>query len=215
MSIWAFVSDVHGRGDRLKHVLFDARVLGATRVVALGDIGGISALDVLDSRGATCVFGNWEASGVRGLPPPYRNWVTHWPAQLRGDGFWAAHASPVWPDGLSILGVVNYLRRYDLHWSDVFPSLWRSEDARRAALAELQAGGASLFFHGHTHIQEAWRWVPGGVPVRMDGSSFTIEDGECWLVGVGSVGMPHDGDGACYALYDDEARRVTWRRVRS
>ena len=30
---------------------------------------------------------------------------------------------------------------------------------------------------------------------------------------VGSVGDPHDGAGACYALYDADSRRVRWRRV--
>ena len=110
MTLWALLSDVHDRGDRLKRVLSDAGAHGAARVLALGDIGGAPVLDLLDTAGATCVFGNWEASGLRGLPAPYRNWVARWPAQLRADGFWAAHASPVWPAGLAIAGVVDYLR---------------------------------------------------------------------------------------------------------
>jgi hypothetical protein len=213
MTLWAFVSDVHDRGDRLKRVLSDAQAQGAARIVALGDIGSTSALDALDAAGATCVFGNWEASGLRGLPALYRNWVARWPALFRAERFWAAHASPVWPAGLAVSGVVDYLRTRDLHWTAIFPSLLRSDDARWAALTELEAGGGCLFFHGHTHVQEAWRWMPGGVPVRVNGSDFTVEDGERWLVGVGSVGIPHDGDGACYALYDDVTQRVTWRRI--
>ena len=70
-----------------------------------------------------------------------------------------------------------------------------------------------VFFHGHTHTQEAWRWIPGGVPQHIVGDELKIEAGERWLVGVGSVGTPHDGDGACYALYDEATRQVTWRRV--
>jgi predicted phosphodiesterase len=213
MTLWALLADVHGRGDRLKRVLTDAQAQGATRTLALGDIGGIFALDVLDAAGATCLFGNWEASGVRGLPAAYRNWVARWPAQVCADGFWAAHASPVWPSGLALLGVVEYLRVRDAHWTAIFPSLWRSEDARWAALAELEAADVPVFFHGHTHVQEAWRWTPGGAPARVNGPGFSIEAGARWLVGVGSVGTPHDGEGACYALYDDAARWVTWRRV--
>ncbi len=215
MTLWAILSDVHGRGDRLTRALADARVQGATAILALGDIGSTYALDLLDGAEAKCVFGNWEASGLRGLPASYRNWVVRWPAQAQFDGFCAAHASPVWPAGLEIVQVVEYLRMWSLHWTALFPSLQRSEDARLAAWAELDAAGLAIFFHGHTHIQEAWCWTPGGAPVRMNdsGTGFAIQADERWLIGVGSVGDPHDGGGACYALYDAMARRVTWRRV--
>ena len=213
MVVWAILSDVHGRSDRLKRVLADAEAQGATRMLALGDIGDVPALNTLDRAGATCVFGNWEASGLRGLPPSYRGWVGRWPAAFRVDGLWAAHASPVWPDGLGIARVVDYLRERQWHWTTLFPSLLHSDQARWDALTELEAADARVFFHGHTHVQDAWRWIPGGVPQRVAGADLTLEDGTRWLVGVGSVGMPHDGDGACYALYDEVARRVTWRRV--
>jgi len=211
--IWAILSDVHGRGDRLKRVLADAEARAASHVLALGDIGDLPTLKILDRAGATCVFGNWEASGLRGLPPLYRGWVGRWSPAFRVDGLWAAHASPVWPETLGIAGVVDYLRERQWHWTALFPSLQRSEQARWDALAELEAADVRIFFHGHTHVQEAWRWVPGGVPERVDGDGFAIDDGSRWLVGVGSVGTPHDGDGACYALYDEATQRVTWRRV--
>jgi len=215
MTLYALLSDVHGRGDRLARVLADAQRCGADVFVALGDIAGVHALALLDEVGATCVFGNWEASGFRGLPPPYRGWVRRWPAQVKLDGFIAAHASPVWPARLEVAGVVEYLRTRGLHWTALFPSLLHSEEARRQALAELEAADLALFFHGHTHTQDAWCSRSGHAPERVPGGRGGIEiaAGERWLVGVGSVGNPHDGPGACYALYDAEARRVTWRRV--
>jgi predicted phosphodiesterase len=219
MTVWAIVSDVHGRGDRLARALADARGLGATRILALGDIGGTGALEMLRAADADCVFGNWEASGLRGLPAPYRGWVARWPAQIRLDSFWAAHASPVWPAGLGIADVINHLRAANLHWTGLFPSLQRSGDARWAAFAELDVAGIGLFLHGHTHIQEAWRWRPGSAPesapVRIGGEqgSLLFEPGDLWLVGVGSVGDPHDGSGACYVLYDSDSHRLAWRRA--
>lgn len=215
MTLWAILSDVHGRGDRLTRALADARVQGATTILALGDIGSTYALDLLDAAAAKCVFGNWEASGLRGLPASYRNWVVRWPAQAQFDGFCAAHASPAWPAGLEIMQVVEYLRARSLHWTALFPSLQRSEDARLAALTELEAAGLAVFFHGHTHVQEAWCWTPGGALSRVDSSrtEVVIQTDERWLIGVGSVGDPHDGGGVCYALYDAATRKVTWRRV--
>ncbi len=212
--LWAIFSDIHGRPDRLDRVLRDAQRQGATRYLSLGDVGSMVALDILADVGALCVFGNWEASGLRGMASPYRQWVARWPAQLRIPELWAAHASPVWPQGLEIAGVVDYMRRQELRWPMLFPSLQHSEEARWAALAELDAGAAAVFFHGHTHVQEAWLWRPGAAPARLTGPTFAIESAlDRCLVGVGSVGMPHDGNGACYALYDDATRRVEWRRV--
>lgn len=212
--LWAILSDVHGRGDRLARVIADARAAGAERFLSLGDVGGTAALDLLDAVDAQCVFGNWEASGLRGMSQPYRGMVGRWPAHYRANGLWAGHASPVWPTGLGIAGVVDYLRQHDLHWLALFPSLQNSEAARWAALAEMEAAQAPVFFHGHTHIQEGWLWRPNAAPERLTGSAYRIEDaGARYLIGVGSVGLPHDGSGACYVLYDDAAQRVEWRRV--
>lgn len=215
MTLWAIVSDVHGRGDRLARVLADAQSRRAERILALGDIASSAALDMLQAAGAEYVFGNWEASGLRGQVAPYRGWIARWPAQFRADGFWAAHASPVWPANLSIARVVEHLRGQDLHWSALFPSLQRSEEARWAAFAELEAGNVPVFFHGHTHVQEAWHWPPGGAPSHIPGSvgELVLDAGGRWLVGVGSVGEPHDGSGAAYALYDTATRHLLWRRV--
>ncbi len=152
-------------------------------------------------------------SGLRGLPASYRGWIARWRPRLCTDGVWAAHASPVWPEDLDAAGVVSYLRERGLHWSALFPSLQHSEEARWAALAEMEAAGARLFFHGHTHVQEAWCWIPGQAPARVTGAGFTLGEGERWLAGVGSVGDPRDRGGICYALYEVEARRVIWRRL--
>jgi len=214
MTLWAILSDVHGRTDRLARALADAKEYGATRLLSLGDAGGVAAIERLDAARASYVFGNWEASGLRGLPGHYRNAVAEWPALYRGEGFWAAHASPVWPEGLAAGGVVEYLRVNGLHWNALFPLLQHSPEARRDAFAELDAAGVPLFFHGHTHVQEVWCRGSDGVPTQVRELDFDIEPpGSRWLVGVGSAGASHDGGGACYALYDDARRRVALRRV--
>jgi predicted phosphodiesterase len=218
MTLWALLSDVHGRGDRLARVLADIERRPGTRVVALGDIASTAALEALRRVNAVCVFGNWEASGLRGLPAPYRSWVARWPAVLREPEFWVAHASPVWPDELAIGGVVEHLRSRGLHWTNLFPSMQHSEGGRSAAFAALAGGGISVFFHGHTHTQEAWQLAPGESPRRYEAAvlpegEMILDPGARWLVGVGSVGDPHDGPGACYALYEPEIRRLIWRRV--
>ncbi len=214
MTIWGILSDVHGRGDRLSRVLSDADAHGASRILSLGDLGGTHMLEQLNQADAQYVFGNWEASGFRGLGQPYRGQIARWPAQHRSSDFWAAHASPVWPDSLSIGQVVEYVHSRGLHWTALFPSLCRSAEARRAAFAEMAEAGALVFFHGHTHVQEAWTWTPGGSPQKHLGGCLTLpDDGTIALVGVGSVGAALNGAGAQYAVYDAFRREVTWRQV--
>jgi predicted phosphodiesterase len=214
VTIWAILSDVHGRGDRLARVLADAEKRGASRILCLGDLGGAHVLGQLNQVGAECVFGNWEASGLRGMAQPHRGQVARWPAQVRGDSFWAAHASPVWPDGLAVGDVIDYLQARALHWTALFPSLSRSHEARWAAFAELAAGAMSIFFHGHTHVQEAWSWAPGNSPEQLSGLGLTVPDnGAFVLVGVGSVGAARDGPEARYVLYDADRREMTWQRA--
>jgi diadenosine tetraphosphatase ApaH/serine/threonine PP2A family protein phosphatase len=106
-----------------------------------------------------------------------------------------------------------YRQQHGLHWLSLFPPLDRDTGARWRALATLEAAGARVAFHGHTHVQEAWRWKPGGWLERLRATEFDLlADGSRYLVGVGSVGSPRDGDGACYALWTP-SRRVSLMRV--
>jgi predicted phosphodiesterase len=214
VTIWALLSDIHGRGDRLARVLADAEKHGVSRFLCLGDLGGARVLDQLNDVGADFVFGNWEASGLRGMAQPYRGQVARWSARFDAEGFRAAHASPVWPDGLGIGDVVDYLQSRALHWTALFPSLARSQEARRAAFAELAAGTVPIFFHGHTHMQEAWVWAPGESPRHLSASDLTLPDDRAFsLVGIGSVGAARDGPEARYVLFDANKREIIWQRV--
>ena len=60
----------------------------------------------------------------------------------------------------------------------------------------------TILFHGHTHEQSVWRWGPAG-ELRQEGAAvLAMEPGHCYVVGVGSVGLPEDGGWAAYLVYD-------------
>jgi diadenosine tetraphosphatase ApaH/serine/threonine PP2A family protein phosphatase len=208
MTIWAIFSDVHGRAERLARVLDQANSQGAEKYLSLGDVGGEHALTQLTAMPTECVFGNWEASGLRGLPVQLRRAVNHWQPSFCADNFCAAHASPVWPDGLEIAAIVSYLRDHQLAWQALFPSLHDSEAARRAAFEALAERRTALFFHGHTHVQEIWQHVADAPPGQYIQRDFEVSPGSRYLVGVGSVGQPRDAMRSGYCLYDSEERRV-------
>src|SRR4029077_8905416 len=75
-------------------------------------------------------------------------------------------------------------------------------------------------FFGHTHVQGGFIWNQSRVETILRTASNEVAqaleiDPECaYMLNPGSVGQPRDGDPrAAYAVYDCEARRVTYRRV--
>ncbi|GAB4557953.1 MAG: metallophosphoesterase family protein [Anaerolineae bacterium] len=201
----AFFSDIHGNKSALAAAIEDARRRGAQRFVCLGDIGGSECLDLLREVRAECVFGNWEVSGWHRYAVRHHEWVCSWPPVLYDTSWVAAHASPSWPSEVqNVTEAASYRARHHLPWLSLFPALDVDESARWDALAVLETLSVPIGLHGHTHIQAIWHWRPDGRLIARQESEVPIsDDGSRYLVGVGSVGDPRDGDGICYALLDD------------
>ena len=74
-----------------------------------------------------------------------------------------------------------------------------------------------MVFCGHVHTPALYRRADDGrmgghAPVP--GARIAIKPQHQYLVIPGSVGQPRDGNcAACYALYDDVARELTYFRV--
>jgi len=68
-------------------------------------------------------------------------------------------------------------------------------------------------FQGHTHIPGIFRMGPDFVPPEDFDYEYSLTD-EKIMCNVGSVGQPRDEDPrACYAILDDEAQVITFRRI--
>lgn len=202
---YAILSDVHGRRKKLASVLAHTQALRIDRVISLGDIGREDCLALLLQARAQAVFGNYEVSGWRHLATEYRAWVRSWPPLLAEDGFLAVHAAPWWPAGLhTVEDFGAWLQNTGLPWRTLFPYLTDDDKLVYRALAELEAAGKMVLFHGHTHQQTIWCWGPDGHLHEVHASSVRVQVGHHYLVGVGSVGLPEDGAWSAYALYDSE-----------
>jgi predicted phosphodiesterase len=200
---YAFLSDVHGRRPKLQAVLTDAHAAGAQQIISLGDVGGDDCLALLREAGAEATFGNYEVSSWRRLAPEHRAWVRTWPPLLAGDEFLAVHAVPWKPKKLhSVEDYFWWLRSTNQSWRALFPYLTEDEDHRWQALAELEAAGKAILFHGHTHLQAIWCWEPNGHLRQVHDRTIHFKAGHRYIVGTGSVGLPEDGCWAAYALYD-------------
>lgn len=214
----ALVSDVHGRLAKLRAVLIDAQARGVEEIVSLGDVGGDDCVDLLRRAGVLAVFGNYEVSGWRRLSEPQQEWVKGWLPSLSHGRFLAVHAVPWWPEHLdpgriTVQKLGLWMRQTGSSWREVFPYLSEDENHLWRALAELHHVGRSILFHGHTHRQTIWRVSKINRLGEVTTTAVEVRDGERYVVGVGSVGMPDDGGWASYTLYDGNARRFEQIRL--
>jgi len=213
---YAILSDIHGRKEKLEAVLADAHARGggAAQIVSLGDVGDDDCVALLRTGGALAVFGNYEVSGRYRLSAENRDWVEGWPPLLAGESFLAVHAAPWWPAGLTTIQEFDaWLQRSRQSWRVLFPYLNEDDDYVWQALAELETAGKAVLFYGHTHVQAALRCSPDGRLRRIRAASFDLQPGQRYLVGVGSAGLPQDGGGSSYVMYDEDAARVEMIRL--
>lgn len=217
------LSDIHGNVHALDAVL--AAAAGQyDQLWNLGDAVGYGArpnevLDRLHPIATLHVRGNHDrvCSGLtsthgfnpvaaeaanwthRQLTPENLEWVRSWPkGPVRAtERAMAAHGSPLHED------------HYIVSMRDAWTPLQRME--------------TEITFFGHTHVQggfsqdeQDWEEDRPQYTTTDQPEEWTlaVPPGSRHLINPGSVGQPRDGDWrAAFAIYDDEANTVTFRRI--
>lgn len=212
---YAIVSDIHANRQAWTVVQNDIRSLETDRTLCLGDIVGYgpAPAEVFADVYANVhnfTLGNHDAVICSKMDPAAFNddarAIIDWTAQhldakaaeflsriplvLQGADFRCAHGEMASPDRF----------RYVLE----------PEDARLS----LDACSEQLLFVGHTHVARIFVIGRSGQVHALPPQDFELEEGKRYVVNVGSVGQPRDGDPrASYCLYDRERRSVFFRRV--
>jgi predicted phosphodiesterase len=217
---YLILSDIHANIDALEAVLAAAPPATWDRALVLGDLVGYGAEPnaVIERTLALdplmVIRGNHDkaASGVedgssfnyvarlsaqwtfQALTPEYREYLRTLPQgpATVDDTVEICHGAPFDED----------------HY------IFDSDDASRA----LDAASRPLCLFGHTHLPVVFRRHPalfdGFVPEGPDDSTLEIVPGMNYLVNVGSVGQPRDGDPrAAFGIFDSEAATLLMRRV--
>jgi len=214
---YAVFSDVHGNVEALDTVLADAGRQRADVYLCLGDtvgygpdpnecasrvqkLGGpalvgnhdLAALGALDTGAFSPLAREAIEWTIRVVTGETRAWLGSLPQRIEDRSFLAVHGSPRDP-------IEEYI--LDLPTS----------------LAIFSEYPFALCLVGHSHIPGAFvletdgslsaRSLPAGEPVRLARTSR-------YIVNVGSVGQPRDGDPrASYLLMETKPRTVTLRRL--
>jgi len=211
------VSDVHANLVALESVL--AAAAGAYDVIwNLGDTVGYGPRPrecverVMSLKPQASLIGNhdWAAIGRLALDEfnPVARFATYWTTAHLG----AEHMT-------YLEGLPNRVIEDDwmlVHGSPRHP-VWEYVYTARVAHQNFEFFDAPVCFLGHTHIQlyisedMARRGVP---PIHPTDGDVLEMAGERYIVNPGSVGQPRDNDpNAAFAIFDTEARQVTFRRV--
>jgi len=233
----AVISDIHANWEAFAVVLADiARQGDVARVWCLGDIVGYGA-DAERCAAVTAALAG-KAPLPRGLMPEEEDAVAglrgkltagvcgNHDAAVLGDPIidWfndAGRTAALWTVGklsaearalLAALPLtVETAGEQLVHASPADPALYQYISDAAAARRAFGAATRRLVFFGHTHVPQVIR-EEQGEPVAAPFRELTPP--HRYLVNVGSVGQPRDGDNrAAYAVYDDAENSVRTVRL--
>jgi diadenosine tetraphosphatase ApaH/serine/threonine PP2A family protein phosphatase len=214
---YAVLSDVHGNLEALEVVLEHASRLRPDACLCLGDTVGYgpdpdACVRRMRALGGPAIAGNHDRAAAGALDisaftplaraaiawtggvisEDTRNWLAGLPERVEGPAFLAVHGSPRDP-------IEEYI--VDLPTSS-------------AIFAEY---AFTLCLVGHSHLPGAFVLAADGrvgVHRLPAGRAVPLAASSRYIINVGSVGQPRDGDPrACYLLLDLAARSVTLHRL--
>jgi len=208
------LSDIHGNREALEVVLADVAAQGVQAIGCLGDFVGYGAspndcIGILRAIVEVAVLGNHDVAALGRLKlggfqsdaattarwtmdqlePDHRAWLEALPYTAQWRGVRLVHATPSEPEDW----------HYVLSIAD--------------AEIEFHAFRERIGFIGHSHVPGVFA-TDGAQITYTRASSVPLRSGLRYLVNVGSVGQPRDGDPrAAWMLYDDEGDTLEHRRV--
>lgn len=212
---YALISDIHSNLEALESVLAGLSKERIDKFLCIGDVVGYAAnpaecIEIVRTlRCEASISGNHEW-GVLGL--------------LDAEYFSEdAKAAVVWTKGVLSKADLDYLNSFKLTYESrdfvlVHGSLDEPQEFRyiydsSQAHPTLESMTRPLCFVGHTHAAGILYFAGGRIMYEGSGA-VSIDHDRKYIINVGSVGQPRDGDPrASYALYDTDDKKVEIKRV--
>lgn len=212
---YAIISDIHGNFEALQAVLKDTKKQRVDEVVCLGDLVGYGAdpnecVEAVREAAEKVVAGNhdWAAIGKLGLD--YFNAAAKMAAEWTGEVLTEENRTYLRDLPLTLEVEEGFVL---VHSSPTAPDQWMYVFHPGQAARDFSAFSQQVCFIGHTH-QPAVFTDNGGFHLGQSLADFRMGMGTRYLVNVGSVGQPRDGNpDAAYCVFDSEKLSLRIRRV--
>ncbi len=209
------LSDIHGNLEALKSVLESAEKEGEIKY-CLGDIIGYGAnpsecLSLIRQFHLITVAGNHEVAvvhpGLTAVFNPEARRAIFWTRDhLTNQELTEIESFPI----QRILGEIVLV-----HSSLIEPEYWHylySEEDVEANFQCIKEG--QICFFGHSHVPVIYSWKAGKLSVLSTEKEERLDLSAKYLINVGAVGQPRDGDPrAAYGVFDPDERTIIVRRV--
>jgi diadenosine tetraphosphatase ApaH/serine/threonine PP2A family protein phosphatase len=211
---YAIISDIHANLEACEAARAEIKRIAPDRVINLGDTVGYGAspaecIEACKEFVDVTVAGNHDF-GVAGLTD-----IRYFNSYARRAVLWTAGAlSQAHIDYLGGLPLTHVEPDCLLavHATPSDPGRWEYVFGREDALTEAGAFAEPVCFIGHSHQAGIFEIDRGRVTSGKD--RVRIVPGRKYLINVGSVGQPRDGDPrACVGVYDVESGDVELVRV--
>lgn len=210
----AIVSDIHGNLEALETVIADLERRRPEAVACLGDFVGYGAspnpcIERLRPRIEVAVMGNHDDAAIGRTALDGFNHEAARAARWTSEELTAAHH-----EYLGALPMdASWRGAHLVHASPSEPEAWHYVLSPAEADFEMQHFEGPICFIGHSHYPGSFVF-DGHRSLYTRQSRVTLDPGRRYLVNVGSVGQPRDGDPrAAYLLWDEEARTLEHIRL--
>ena len=212
---YGLIADIHGNLEALKAVLNDLEKERIDSYLCVGDIVGYGAspkecIEIVRSlKTEASIAGNHEWGILGFLDLDYFNKY--------------AREALIWTKDAIGPAELDYLKSFKLTWVDkkitlVHGSLDEPEEFNyifnsEGAEATLRAQKTQVSFVGHSHVPGIF-YFDGRASVEAESLEVKLEPDKKYVINIGSVGQPRDGDPrAAFGIYDEEAGIVEIKRA--
>lgn len=209
----AIFGDIHANLEALEAMMADAKSQNVTDYVCLGDVVGYNAdpvacLNIVRNLNCPTVKGNHDQDASENDSLESMNPIAATAMQWTRDEL--DDDQRLW---LKRLRMVRQVSNYTIVHSTLDqPANWNYVTNRFDAMSNFSYQFTQVCFHGHTHVPRVY--IKSDKVREVPAESVELEANSKYFINVGSVGQPRDGDArACYAIFDHEAKLITFRRV--
>lgn len=208
-------SDVHSNLEALKVALKFFDDIEVTHYLFLGDLIGYGAnpnecVQLVKELRCVGVAGNHDFGVLKKTPLDEFN-----PAAARAI-LWTQQQlneeTKLYLDSLEL--TTRFDPCFLVHSVPSAPKSWEYIFTLKEAIYEFNFFAARVCLIGHTHCPFAIVKTPENTFTPIKQTEFTIENTNRYLINVGSVGQPRDGDPrACVAVFDNKTNKFFFQRL--